>query len=173
METTFLNNALSSQYKAALEMLRNAIQATPEELWDSEAHDNRTWRLAYHTLFYTKLYLSPSYEVFAVWDEAIEFAECLGGTWEDPNATVSVEGVHSADELVSFLESVLSELPESIAALPLEAESGFEWYPISRLELHLNNIRHIQHHTGQLIERLRANGVTGLAWVGGGDAAEW
>ena len=29
-------------------------------------------------------------------------------------------------------------------------ESGFYWYRMSKLEHHLVNLRHIQHHTGQL-----------------------
>ena len=173
MNSTALTNALASQYEAALKMLRTAIEATPNVVWDSADYENRTWRLAYHTLHCTKMYLASSLETFSVWEGAIEGAESLGGSWEDPSTAVVVEGVHSADELVTFLESLLAELPEAIVALPLEAESGFDWYPFSRLELHLNNIRHIQHHTGQIIERLRSHGVTGIEWVSGADVVEW
>lgn len=173
MNTTALIGALTSQFEAALEMLRAAIEAAPDDVWDSADYENRTWRLAYHTLYYTKLYLSPSAGAFSGWEGAIEGADSLGGSWEDPSATVEVEGVHSPGELVTFLDSLLTELPESVRALPLDAESGFEWYPCSRLELHLNSIRHIQHHTGQIIERLRSHGVTGIAWATGADAVEW
>ncbi|MFK7844951.1 MAG: DinB family protein [Rhodothermales bacterium] len=173
MKLTPIIDALASQYEAALEMLRAAIQATPVEVWDSADYENRTWRLAYHVLYGTKMYLASSPETFLVWEGVIEGAESLGGPWEDPSATVVLEDVHSVDELVAFLESLLAELPEAIAALPLEADSGFEWYPFSRLELHLNSIRHIQHHTAQIIERLRSHGVTGIEWVSGAGAVEW
>ena len=33
-------------------------------------------------------------------------------------------------------------------------------------ELHLYSIRHIQHHIGQLIERLHQAGIQGFPWVG-------
>jgi uncharacterized damage-inducible protein DinB len=46
----------------------------------------------------------------------------------------------------------------------MEEKSGFDWLPTNRMELHLYNIRHIQHHTGQLVERLRQNGVKGIRW---------
>lgn len=167
MNSTDLTSALICQYEAALTMLRAAIQATPNAIWDSADYENQTWRLAYHTLHYTKMYLTASFESFSPWDDAIAGAESLGGSWEDPDSSVIVEGVHTRDELVAYLESLLSELPQAITALPLEAESGFAWYPCSRLELHLNSIRHIQHHTGQIIERLRTNGVTGIDWVSG------
>jgi len=34
------------------------------------------------------------------------------------------------------------------------------------MELHIYNIRHLQHHTGQLMDRLRTAGNIGVAWVG-------
>ena len=173
MNATALTDALVSQYEAALEMLRASIEAAPDEVWDSPDYENRTWRLVYHTLYYTKLYVGPSAEAFSEWEGAIEGAESLGGSWEDPSATVEVEGVHSPGELVTFLDSLLSELPDAVRSLPLDAESGFEWYPYSRFELHLNTLRHIQHHTGQIMERLRSHGVTGIAWATGADAVGW
>ncbi len=53
-----LRSALKSQYHASLAMLRTAIRACPEDLWSSsDGHANRYWRIAYHTLYYTHLYL--------------------------------------------------------------------------------------------------------------------
>ncbi|KPJ52053.1 hypothetical protein AMJ39_08795 [candidate division TA06 bacterium DG_24] len=54
-------------------------------------------------------------------------------------------------------------------AVPFGDPSGFPWLPFNRFELHLYNIRHIQHHAGQLIERLRSQGVTDFEWVGIGE----
>jgi hypothetical protein len=168
-----LTTTLTSQYRAAVTMLRWAIEAAPDDLWDSADHENRTWRLAYHAVYITRYYLAPSEEGFPPWDGAIEGAESLGGFWEDPAATVPVEGVHSRDELLGFLNALVAELPDAVAALPLDADSGFEWYPFTRLELHLMNLRHIQHHTGQLIERLKSRGVHGAPWVPAHDAVGW
>jgi hypothetical protein len=46
--------------------------------------------------------------------------------------------------------------------------SGFSWYRMSKLEHQLLNLRHIQHHTGQLADRLRRETNKGIAWVGEG-----
>jgi hypothetical protein len=54
------------------------------------------------------------------------------------------------------METLASETRES-----LERESGFRWLPFSRSELHVYNIRHVQHHTGQLSAYVR--GRYGLA----------
>ena len=46
------------------------------------------------------------------------------------------------------------------------AESGFSWLPMSKLELHFYNIRHLQHHIGQLDDRLRVKADIGIGWIG-------
>jgi hypothetical protein len=57
------------------------------------------------------------------------------------------------------------QVTNSVSALDLEAQSGFDWLPFDKLELQFYNIRHTQHHTGQLSERLRKSSDTGIRWV--------
>jgi hypothetical protein len=47
----------------------------------------------------------------------------------------------------------------------LEAPSGFPFLPFNKLELQFYNIRHTQHHTGQLADRLRNAINIGTPWV--------
>lgn len=155
---------LASQYAAALEMLRSAILRAPAGIWDSPDYENRTWRLAYHTLWGVRFYLADSPESFEPWAGAIDGAESLGGFWE-PEGAARVDGVHTPAELITFLDDLLEQVPSAVAGLPMDAPSGFEWYPFNRFELHVNTIRHVQHHTAQLIERLRAHGVRGIPWA--------
>lgn len=155
---------IASQHEATLEMLRNAILRMPGELWDSPDHVNRSWRIAYHALWGVRFYLGASPEDFVPWETAIEGAESLGGSWE-PEGAAAVDGVHTPEELIAFLDSLLADLPAAVGSLPLDGPSGFEWYPINRLELHINSNRHTQHHAAQLIERIRAHGVQGIPWA--------
>jgi len=53
-----------------------------------------------------------------------------------------------------------------LPALNLEAPSGFYWLPFNKAELQFYNIRHTQHHTGQLADRLRTAANLGVDWVG-------
>ncbi len=68
-----------------------------------------------------------------------------------------------------MLIAIAAETPESLAG-----PSGFPWYEITRGEFHLNNIRHIQHHTGALYAYLRRvdksfqEPVNPLPWIGSG-----
>lgn len=64
-----LRSALKSQYHASLAMLRTAIRACPKALWaTSDNHANPCWRIAYHTLYYTDLYLQATNKVFHPWE---------------------------------------------------------------------------------------------------------
>jgi hypothetical protein len=48
----------------------------------------------------------------------------------------------------------------------LDPKSGFPWYTCTKLEHQIISIRHLQHHTAQLGDRLRAAGGSGLSWLG-------
>ena len=55
---------------------------------------------------------------------------------------------------------------ERVPVTDLDADSGFHWYPVNKLELQFINIRHIQQHTGELYETLGIREGAELRWVG-------
>jgi hypothetical protein len=44
-------------------------------------------------------------------------------------------------------------------------ECRLSWYQMSKLDHQLVNIRHIQHHSGQVIDRVRAAADVGIPWM--------
>jgi hypothetical protein len=72
---------------------------------------------------------------------------------------------YSQAEILEYLEVCSREIGERVRSLEVDSPSGFSWLPFSRMELHLYNIRHVQHHTGQLIDRLRITDDVGVAWI--------
>jgi len=48
----------------------------------------------------------------------------------------------------------------------MDSPSGFDWQPISKLELQIYNIRHLQQHTGELMERLGSRANLDMDWIG-------
>ncbi len=69
------------------------------------------------------------------------------------------------------MEHCRSKATEVIAAETadsLNSRCGFDWLPIPRAELHVCNIRHIQHHAAQLILRLRIDVDEDFRWVKSG-----
>jgi hypothetical protein len=147
--TEYLKQIVIAQFEAALAMLNQCITACPEEHWE-ERIANGTFRwVAYHTLFFVDLYLSPDQDSFVLRDLNI-----LGGDERKPVASI---GLSKADTL-AYLEICRGKMRDTIFADTeemLQGASGFEWYRITRGELHLVNIRHVQHHTGQLSAFLR------------------
>ncbi len=176
MENEMINNVLISQYKAAFNMLRQVVGKTPDDQWNSDEYQNPNWQIAYHAIWSAKLYLGANMESFIPWDGAVKGGESLGGAndWENPDDGITLTGHHTRSEVLSFIAILEKELSVTVSSLPLSEDSGFEWYPYSRLELHINNIRHLQHHTAQLIERMKAKGISGFPWaIDGNPEGEW
>jgi len=63
-----LRAALVRQYRAALSMFREAVESCSDALWFDRRPRNAFWQVAYHTLFYTHLYLQPSADAFRPWE---------------------------------------------------------------------------------------------------------
>jgi hypothetical protein len=156
-----LYGTIQSQYQAALRMLGQAIAICPESLWDDDADRSRFYRVAYHALFYTHLYLQPTIADFVPWEGHKHGYESL-----DPAQASQEAALFTKQELVAYHELCREQVRSQVPALDLDAPSGFAWLPFNKLELQFYNIRHLQHHTGQLCERLRTRADLGVDWVG-------
>lgn len=163
-----LQTALKSQYHASLAMLLEAIDACPAELWTSHDYVNQFWQIAYHTLYYTHLYLQPSEAVFVPWEHHRPGHHRFG---TGPDAAAALRP-YSTDELRSYCLHCQDLVDSAVDRLDLAAPvSGFSWYRMSKLEHQFVNLRHTQHHIGQLADRLRQEADRGLRWIGGASLA--
>ena len=150
---------VKSQYRASLAMLRQAIERCPDSLWEDGDYSNPFWHVAYHVIFYTHFYLHPTEDDFVPWEKHRDEIVSLGDSAEG-------ETPYSREEILEYLDLCLKQMEEQVDAMDLEAESGFYWLPFDKLELQFYNIRHVQQHTGELCERLGAQGEIEVDWVG-------
>ena len=155
---------LKSQYHASLAMLLEAIDTCPGSLWTSDAYTNPYWQVAYHTLYYTHLYLQPDAAAFTPWGLHRPDHHRFGPRAEsagplDPYAPADLSAYGRLCD--GMVDSAVDRL--DLAA----SSSGFDNYPMPKLEHQLVNLRHIHHHTGQLADRLRQAAGTGIGWVRG------
>ncbi len=150
---TFWIEILWRQFRAAIDMLENAIRACPAELWGEHLwseHSQRPdlsqfWYIAYHTLFWLDLYLSGSAEGFTppppfTLDEL------------DP-AGLLPPRTYLKDELQAYLDFDRSKCQTTIQTLTDEKARHIcklSWGEVSFLELLLDNMRHVQEHGAQL-----------------------
>lgn len=161
------NQAIISQYHAALSMLQQSIENCPESLWFDPTARNKYWQVAFHVLFYTHLYLQPSGDGFEQWSKHRGQSEFLGDRvpWS-PDDKPEIGEPYTQAEILEYLAFCREEVDSQVNALDLAAESGFEWLPFNKLELQFYNIRHIMQHTGELSGRLFEQKGIEINWVG-------
>ena len=154
------SEAVARQFGAALEMVGNAIEACPDELWFDPSRKPAFWYVAYHVLFWTDLYLHGRLEGFA--PPAPHNLDELDpvGLVPDPPCT--------QEQMRAYLTHCRARMRQVFGALTndqVHAPSGIDWIEGERGELQLYNLRHVQHHAGQLQMMLRQAGVEPPRWV--------
>ena len=167
-----VRSILKSQYHGALAMFRQSVEQCPENLWADSEHANAFWQIAYHTLYFTHLYLQPNEASFRPWDEHQENVQNPDGIAgpPDPNSTLPLMPQrYSKAQVLSYCDFCDRMVNNAVNVLDLRnPDCGFSWYKVSKLEHQFINIRHLQHHTAQLADRLRNGANISVRWVASG-----
>jgi uncharacterized damage-inducible protein DinB len=165
----FWRTLLWQQFGAALDMLENAIDACPAELWSDPSQRPAWtshsvvgfWHLANHTLFFLDYYSFPGAP------EAFRPPPPFGLEELDPEGVLP-ERPFTKEEVHSYLRDCRSKTKTMILALT-DAEAGVErTFPSFQgptAELLLSQMRHIQHHTAQMNLLLRQHTGSAPRWV--------
>lgn len=141
---------LQSQYFAALAMLKQAIIKCPLSVWDAQEDKDKFWFKAYHTLYYAHKYLQINPKDFVPWKKHLK---------PQPANPIARE------EILEYLAFVEGQVMDRIPLTDLEAGAGFLGNRLSKMELQIINIRHIQEHTGELYERIGSRENIALDWA--------
>jgi hypothetical protein len=155
----YVKAILKGQFEAALCMLNECVQKCPQEHWEGKIANESFRQVVYHTLFFVDLYLSAS-------ETAFQLRDCHRRGGDERVDTAPSTGL-SKDETLAYLALCRQKLLDTLAcetAESLQGASGFSRLPFSRGEVHLYNLRHVQHHTGQLSAYLRRIVVDGERW---------
>jgi hypothetical protein len=162
-----LKDILKSQYEASLAMLNGCIAACGEEHWEGKIANDTFRQIAYHTLFWTDMYLTRREEDFVLRE-----LHSRGG---DERGEALSPGL-AREETLEYVQICRGKIAEVMGAEmqeTLRGPSGFSWRKCTRAEIHIYNIRHIQHHTGAMAAYLRRvdprlGKSDSLRWVGHG-----
>ena len=161
---------IGRQFAATIQQQRLAIEACPEELWDDRTEGSPFWHLAYHALFFTDLYLSDDETTFRPREYHEDKAHFLPGDYREFAGVVGTPAkAFTRDRLVDYAGHLQRKCEESFEKLTDERaleRCGFWWYELNVGEFTLNNLRHLQHHTGQLVLLLRRRADIGIDWLG-------
>jgi len=175
------NDVVWGQFGAAIDMLENAIRACPERVWTQPGAGSAPfWYTALHALYFLDVYLDTSEEAcvppapFARADDAPQGA--TGAACDDGLAAwARLDGLrlpahpYTRDEVLGYLPHGRTKCVRALASMTLDdaaaAADGFPWLGLTRGELMLYNMRHVQHHAAQLNLLLRQGGGPVPAWV--------
>ena len=157
MEPSF-KESLWKQFGASIDMLENAIERCPYELWDT---DKKFWYTAYHCLFWLDYYLSLDPDEFSP-PPPFTLSEF------DPSGLMP-EQTYSKSELLAYLNASRNKCHQILASLTAEELVSMRWANEKRgysvFEILLYNMRHVQHHAAQLNLLLRQGINDAPRWV--------
>lgn len=163
-----LRQALKEQYHAGLAMLDQCVERCPDDLWTSGAPPRLFWRIAFHTVFYTHLYLVQNEAAFRPWPHHRKDCDRL---WYEPSEHEPYELPENTEpyrpsDIRAYIAFVDALIDPTLDTLDLAApDTGFPWYKdMTKLSHELMNLRHLQGHVGQLSELLMARGID-TNWV--------
>jgi hypothetical protein len=161
-----IQQVIRSQYHASLDMLEYLLRACPDSRWNNDGDKNRTWHLAYHALFYVHLYLQPTEADFVPWEKGREDYQFMGPRPFPPHTAVDITYIYTRTEILDYLALCREQVDTVVEQLDLHGESGFDWLPMSKLELQFYSIRHLMEHVGELGERLGQGHGVETRWIG-------
>jgi len=163
-----LKELLAHQYEATLCTLHFCVARCPDELWNARVAKWQFCQAAFHTVFFADYYLQPSEDVDAFKRQPFHLEhKDVFRDYEELEDRPQVLTYEKAFVL-EYTQSVRRKAQETIAredADALAGPSGFSWRKCSRAELHVYNMRHIQHHAAQLSLRLRLDSHVDIPWV--------
>lgn len=164
-----LRELLRNQFEAAFCTLSLCLEQCPDELWQEPVGNEPFSRVVFHTLFFADMYLSADEESFRKQQFHLDNAELFGDyeqlQWRD---AVCIYERAPLQEYLSFCRAKAIDVFSAETDESLAAPCGFPRRDLSRAELHVYSMRHIQHHVAQLSLRLRLSADIGIPWVGSG-----
>ena len=165
MQSSLLPTILFGQYEATFGTLSDIIKLCPDAVWEGMVANHPFSESAFHALFFADLYLGESVEVVKEQAFHSQYAAVFAGYEELENRTPVQQ--YDRDFLLDYLchcrekaKAVLQEAPPD----SLEQKTGIEWHDLSNAEMHVYNIRHLQHHCAQLIMRIRLDSDIHIEW---------
>lgn len=164
-----LKELLSHQFEATLCTLNFCVARCPDDLWTARVAKWTFCQAAFHTTFFADYYLQPTEDIEPFkrqpyhLEHAAEFRDYE--ELEDRPQVLSYEKPF----VLNYVQHARRKAQETVAretAEVLAGPSGFSWRKCSRAELHVYNMRHVQHHAAQLTLRLRLDAGIDIPWIG-------
>ena len=164
-----IKQLLTNQLEASLCTLHACVERCPDALWHAQVARYPFCQTAFHTLFFTDVYLGQDPEELQHQPYHL-VNQALFADYEQMQDREPVT-LYEREQIRSYLQFCRAKAVATIDRETAETLSEACRFPrrnCSRVELHVYNIRHIQHHAAQLILRLRQETNVDIPWMGHG-----
>jgi hypothetical protein len=164
-----IQELLTHQFEAALCTLDRCVDRCPVSAWNRPVGNLAFCQLAFHTLFYTDFYLGPDEDSF----RRQPFHQQHGDVFRDyeeleDRPQMLLYDKPSIETYVEYCRNKAAREISAETADSLAARCGFPRRNMSRAELYVYNLRHVQHHAAQMSLRLRLDFGENIPWVESG-----
>ena len=155
-----MQDIIHQQFGAAIDALEGTVQACPEDTWTSGERWQQPWYLTFHSLFWLDHYLTES---------SVDYAPPAPFTRGEMESNVFPERTYTKAELIVWLNQCRQALSARIATISTNEDCQRQchllWGEMGAAELLVYNMRHVQHHVGQINMLIRQGGGTPAPWV--------
>jgi hypothetical protein len=168
MLATF-KQAITNQLEASLATLKECVEQCPDDQWHEPIVKFKFCHVVFHLLIFADLYLSDDEASFRQQEFHRENAAIFNNY--DELSYDSTETINSRDDMLRYLVFCRAKATKVIGqetAASLSADTKILWYSISRAELLICTLRHLQHHVAQLIMKLRKDSDVSIGWIKSG-----
>lgn len=159
--------AITNQYEAAFCTLGRCVDRCPAAAWNAPVVNLQFCQVAFHTLIYADLYLGSDAASLRQQSFHLEKSPAFFGSYEELEDRPPQE-VYEKSSISIYLDHCREKARRTVGGeteASLHAPSPFSRQKFSRAESHLNNIRHIFHHSAQMSMRLRLDYRIDIPWA--------
>jgi hypothetical protein len=158
-----------SQFEAALSTIRLCVETSSPRVWNLPVALYPFSQVIFHALFFADYYLEGDATTFRQQPFHMTNLD-LFGDYEQLEDREPVS-IYDKQQVRLYLDFCRTKVQETMAAETdesLRETCTLTRHSLARAEMHVYNIRHLQHHAAQLVLRLRQEGHKDLPWVGCG-----
>jgi hypothetical protein len=162
-----IKKSYSRQIGAAFKMLENVINNANDTTWTSRLNNMPFWQICYHVLWYTDFYFHANQETFR--PQSFDM-EGIKNYWIKPDSQMIENQKHPISKkdmlfYCNYGRQKAQQFIDGIDVTYFTTPSPFEWHGFPKIDIVDYNIRHLQHHIGQLDIILRREQDIGNPWI--------
>ncbi|OGU32387.1 MAG: hypothetical protein A2057_03895 [Ignavibacteria bacterium GWA2_35_9] len=169
-----IKKSYSRQIGAAFKMLENVIENANDTTWTARINNMPFWQICYHVLWFTDFYFHANEATFQT--QSFDM-EGIHNYWVKPDSQMIENQKHPISKnnmkaYCKYVKQKANQFIQSINDTYFTSPSPFEWHGFPKIDLVDYNLRHLQHHVGQLDIAIRREQDIGNPWIMFDDLSE-